>query len=219
MNNLEITLEETVPATQDNNSNSKPKSKINNKLFGDENINSFFRRCCWTPDGSFLLLPAGIYQSDSKSEIVYTSYLFARNDLHKPAIHYPVSTKPTICIRCNPNLFQKKIKSSEENEIQFKLPYRIVFAVATLDSILLYDTQNSFPISVVQGIHCAQLTDIAWSFDGNSLVVSSIDGYCTVVNFSENELGEIYHKKTESVENSSSSNSVSTLLPSDNKLL
>ncbi len=44
----------------------------------------------------------------------------------------------------------------------FKLEYRIVFAVATLDTVILYDTENSYPIGLVEGIHYAELTDIAW---------------------------------------------------------
>ena len=34
------------------------------------------------------------------------------------------------------------------------------------------------------------------SHDGRLLVISSTDGYCTVVTFSEGELGTPYHKQT-----------------------
>lgn len=44
----------------------------------------------------------------------------------------------------------------------FALPYRMVYAVATQDSILLYDTQQQTPICIVSNLHCATFTDLAW---------------------------------------------------------
>lgn len=44
----------------------------------------------------------------------------------------------------------------------FSLGYRMVYAVATQDSVLLYDTQQKTPICVVSNLHCATFTDLAW---------------------------------------------------------
>lgn len=44
----------------------------------------------------------------------------------------------------------------------FALPYRMVYAVATQDSILIYDTQQQTPICIVSNLHCATFTDLAW---------------------------------------------------------
>lgn len=44
----------------------------------------------------------------------------------------------------------------------FSLPYRMVYAVATQDSILIYDTQQQTPICIVSNLHCATFTDLAW---------------------------------------------------------
>lgn len=44
----------------------------------------------------------------------------------------------------------------------FALPYRMVYAVATQDSILIYDTQQQTPLCVVSNLHCATFTDLAW---------------------------------------------------------
>lgn len=38
----------------------------------------------------------------------------------------------------------------------------MVFAVATLDSVLIYDTESLYPIAYIDGIHYAELTDLAW---------------------------------------------------------
>ena len=44
----------------------------------------------------------------------------------------------------------------------FKLPYRVVFAVATLNSLYVYDTESVAPILIHAGLHYAAITDIAW---------------------------------------------------------
>lgn len=38
----------------------------------------------------------------------------------------------------------------------------MVFAVATLDSVLLYDTQQVAPFAFIGNIHYAALTDATW---------------------------------------------------------
>ena len=44
----------------------------------------------------------------------------------------------------------------------FALPYRIVYAVATQDAILVYDTQQQTPLCVVSNLHFATFTDLTW---------------------------------------------------------
>ena len=44
----------------------------------------------------------------------------------------------------------------------FALPYRIVYAVATQDAILVYDTQQQSPLCVVSNLHFATFTDLTW---------------------------------------------------------
>jgi chromatin assembly factor 1 subunit B len=44
----------------------------------------------------------------------------------------------------------------------FALPYRLMFAVAAQDSVLLYDTQQSGPIAIFKGLHYSAFTDVAW---------------------------------------------------------
>ncbi|KAI8684761.1 Chromatin assembly factor 1 subunit [Fusarium falciforme] len=74
----------------------------------------------------------------------------------------------------------------------FSLPYRMVYAVATQDSVLLYDTQQKSPICVVSNLHCATFTDLAWSSDGLTLMISSSDGFCSSLSFAAGELGEVF---------------------------
>jgi chromatin assembly factor 1 subunit B len=49
-----------------------------------------------------------------------------------------------------------------EPSMAFVLPYRMIYAVATEDSVLLYDTQQQTPICIVSNLHCATFTDLTW---------------------------------------------------------
>lgn len=44
----------------------------------------------------------------------------------------------------------------------FALPYRLLYAVACQDAVLLYDTQQAGPIAIFKGLHYAGFTDVAW---------------------------------------------------------
>ena len=52
----------------------------------------------------------------------------------------------------------------------------MIFAVSTTDSVILYETQTMTPIARIADIHYANMTDLAWAHDGNTLFVSSRDG-------------------------------------------
>jgi len=73
------------------------------------------------------------------------------------------------------------------------LNYRSVFAVLTLDSVLLYDTYHVTPLAMARGLHYASLTDCVWTSDGRTLIISSRDGYLTFITFNKGELGEVYN--------------------------
>lgn len=72
------------------------------------------------------------------------------------------------------------------------LPYRSVFAVLTEKSVLVYDTFHTKPISVARGLHYSGLSDAVWTPDGHTLLVSSMDGYISVLSFEQGELGVVY---------------------------
>lgn len=110
-------------------------------------------------------------------------------------------------VRPNPVLFQLPEPSSSE-DVESKenqtpagekdrrpggsLHYRSIFAVLTLDSVLIYDTHHANPLSIIRGLHYAGLTDCCWTRDGHSLMVCSTDGYISIINFNKDELGQVY---------------------------
>ena len=169
------------------------------KAFKDETLPSFFRRLSYSPDGRLLVVPSGQYKQDTDRTVDCT-FVFARTCLTKPVMYLPTLDKPSVVVRFNPCLYQLIPDISPV----FKLPYRMVYAVATLNTVHLYDTQRLESLAVIGQIHYANLTDMSWSRDGRMLVISSTDSYCTVILFSEGELGEFYVQATDPISNSMS---------------
>ncbi|GFY59559.1 chromatin assembly factor 1 subunit B [Trichonephila inaurata madagascariensis] len=200
------------------------------RLFFDDTLKSYFRRLNFTPDGELLIVPSGILERDEE-KFQNTTYIFSRHAPNKPVIHLPTGDKYTVAVRCNPLLYKLRC-SDKSNDIEnqkesvdknqhkdcnkenrprskpmIDLPYRMVFAVAACESILLYDTEQLLPFAYVSNIHYTHLTDLTWSPDGRILVAASTDGYCSFLIFGEDELGEIYEPPKEDIEVLSTQNS------------
>ncbi|KAM5179913.1 chromatin assembly factor 1 subunit B isoform 1-T2 [Mantella aurantiaca] len=162
------------------------------RIFHDDSMKSFFRRLTFTPDGSLLLTPAGCVEVGDV--LVNTTYVFSRNNLKRPVAHLPCPAKATLAVRCCPVFYELRPEVKGENGESpppglVSQPYRMVFAVASEDSVLFYDTQQTFPFAYVSNIHYHTLSDLSWSKDGTFLVISSTDGYCSFVSFEEGEIG------------------------------
>ncbi|XP_011293036.1 chromatin assembly factor 1 subunit B [Musca domestica] len=161
-------------------------------LFHDDTLQTFFRRLCFTPDGKLLLTPAGVTDYDGCTHPLHTTYVFSRFNFRQPAIVLPCPEQYTVAVRCSPLLYRLRPHDEEKNPPVVPLPYRMIFAVATKSSVYFYDTQQKQPFALISNIHYTRLTDIAWSNDGRVVVVSSTDGFCSLITFDEGELGEVY---------------------------
>ncbi|XP_069058634.1 chromatin assembly factor 1 subunit B [Pleurodeles waltl] len=162
------------------------------RMFHDDSMKSFFRRLSFTPDGSLLLTPAGCVEAGEN--VTNTTYVFSRKNLKRPIAHLPCPGKATLAVRCCPVYFElRPTINADDSQKQpqglLNLPYRMVFAVASEDAVLFYDTQQLFPFGYIANVHYHTLSDISWSRDGTFLAVSSTDGYCSFVTFDQDELG------------------------------
>ncbi|DAZ94755.1 TPA: hypothetical protein N0F65_011571 [Lagenidium giganteum] len=162
------------------------------RMYVDDTCPAFARRLTWTPDGNYLLTPTALFRETESSPAVNTVYAFSRGNLAQPTLHLPGQDKASIGIRCSPLLYQPrhgKESSAVSNLYQSK--YRSLFSVITLNAVLLYDTEQTHPICVLKDLHYADLTDLAWSSDGQMLVISSQDGYLSFVLFDDEFLGDV----------------------------
>ena len=108
--------------------------------------------------------------------------------------HFPIGfDSATVGVRCSPVLYElrKDLETDKPAPTPLvNLPYRMVLAILSTNAVMIYDTQHSHMISMVRNQHFANLTDVAWSNDGNTLFVTSSDGYCSVIEFAAGELGK-----------------------------
>lgn len=204
-------------------------------LYHNETFTSFFRRLTFSPDGSLLLTPSGVFKysqsasgDESKNdETTNTVYIYTRAGLNRPPVaHLPGLRKPSLAISCSPVYYTLRRqnmpttyaslqssgsgstteasvgavfpdlddcnKKEEVSAPVFALKYRMIYAVATQDSIIVYDTEQKQPLCIVSNLHYSTFTDLTWSPDGNNLLMTSTDGFCSVIIFEKGELGERY---------------------------
>lgn len=88
------------------------------------------------------------------------------------------------------------VAAAVESEPIFDLAYKMVYAIATLTGVFIYDTEHTHPIVVFKDGHYDRLTDLAWRHDGKVLAISSSDGYVTLITFDDNELGTVLDQET-----------------------
>lgn len=155
-------------------------------FFCDDTVQTFCRRLEFSPDGQFLIAPTSrIVETDVGKNVFL---VFKRSIFNKPMYYYSTGREIALCARFSPVTF--KLRNNTCN--LWGLPYRIVFAVITTRSVLIYDSQQPTPIGYVSQIHLARLTDLAWSDNGQLLMISSYDGYVTMIQFEKGEFGEVY---------------------------
>jgi len=159
-------------------------------LFHDETLPSFFRRLSWSPDGSFVVIPSGVYREDVESPEMHTAYMYARGKWTSPIAHVPGQTKPVVAVRFCPVVFERSDDGGARDGPFENLPYTMVYAVATLDSVVIYDTASSLPLAAFCQLHYDSISDLAWSKDGKFLAVSSRDCFCSIISFEDGDLGK-----------------------------
>lgn len=163
------------------------------RYFRDETASTFFRRLSWSPDGLFLITVCGQYKESTNIEPSNCAYVFLRGYWDRPFLQLPVpdddNPEPVVGAQWSPVFYQPKQPLDSPWKLEH---YRMVFALYTLNTLLIYDTSCSEPIGMISNLHLCSLTDVTWSPDGEFLMVSSKDGYVSVVTF-EGELGNSWN--------------------------
>ena len=182
-------------------------------------VESFFRRLAWTVDGQYLLCPTALYKTtplhdtnnnnnnhhhNHHGSTQHAVLMFRRHEFEEPHRIVTGLTRPAVAIVPNPVLFalppaqqsrrqpQQEDSNNDNNnkENEPRRPsYRSLFAVLTWDCVVIYDTVSTHPLAYVSGLHYANFTDGAWSANGHDLLVSSSDGYVSLIHFEPGELG------------------------------
>ncbi|CAI4224236.1 unnamed protein product [Auanema sp. JU1783] len=168
----------------------------NYKLFHDDQLMFFQRGVSFSPCGQLIVAPCAHLEVEATD--IYGTLVFKRWELEKdrPAVILP-SAKPTFLVRFCPQIFDLVIDSPTNYS---GLPYRLIWLALTKDSIMFYDSQHSHPIGVIENIHYNNLSEAVWSPDGRSLLVSSLEGYCSFFKLKFDLWGTLSVKKSKEFE-------------------
>ncbi|VDB90513.1 unnamed protein product [Peniophora sp. CBMAI 1063] len=75
------------------------------------------------------------------------------------------SPVPTISKPPTPAPSTGALSATTNTSSVFALPYRMLFAVATMDTIAIHDTQQAGPMCILTKLHYDEFTDMSWSPD------------------------------------------------------
>ena len=139
-----------------------------------------------------MLTPGSWYQdlnSGNPSEkFQYTVYGFMKNTINKPSFMLPGMKTHANCIRFCPLLLELKEQKEGEPPALVDLPYRMAFAVATIDHVLIYTTQSVYPLAVMRNLHYDSINDLAW-IGQHMLMSCSSDGFCSFIKIDMDVIG------------------------------
>ena len=112
-----------------------------------------------------------------------------KSSINKPSFMLPGIKTHANCIRFCPLLLSHIPQQEGAPPALIDLPYVILFAVATIDSIIVYTTQSIMPIAVIKNLHYDSINDLTW-VGHKILVVASSDGFCSFLKIENNVVGE-----------------------------
>ncbi|RQM05713.1 hypothetical protein DH86_00003780, partial [Scytalidium sp. 3C] len=158
-----------------------------NAPFTSSPLTTYFRRCSWSPDGNHIAAANAVNGPVSSVAII-------NRGVWDSDINLIGHEGPTEVCTFSPRLFSKKDMSQETTEANgyAAQPLVTVIACAGQDKTLsIWNTSNSRPLVVVQDLAGKSISDLAWSPEGQTIFVSSLDGSIIALEFEKGELGFI----------------------------
>ena len=120
-----------------------------------------------------------------------------KSSVNRPSFMLPGMKTHANCIRFCPYLLKLKPQPEDQTAL-IDLPYRMVFAVATIDNAIIYSTQSTVPIAVIKNLHYDSINDMTWVMN-HMLMVASSDGYVSFITMDEQVIGEILPPHSEAM--------------------
>ena len=169
--------------------NSSPHDQMNNFIlettisapFANSPLTTYFRRCSWGPDGQNIAAANAVNGPVSSVAIINRGTWDGDNGLigHEAPVE--------VCA-FSPRLYRRFVgpPGKEAQPAQ----HITVIACGGADKCLsIWTTSSPRPLVVTQDMTGKAISDLAWSPDGMSLFVTSLDGSIVTLRFDEAELG------------------------------
>lgn len=148
-------------------------------------LTTYFRRCSWSPDGNHIAAANAVNGPVSSVAIINRGSW--DGDIHLIGHEGPVE----VC-SFSPRLFAKQplVKVGLDGKAPPAPHLVTVIACAGQDKALtVWITSNPRPLVITQDLSIKSISDLAWTPDGKTLFVTSLDGTILAVVFEPSELG------------------------------
>ena len=150
--------------------------------FAASPLTTYFRRCSWSPDGNHIAAANAVNGPVSSVAIVNRGTW--DGDINLIGHEAPVE----VCA-FSPRLFSRfdPTRSNFDPKVN---PVHTVIACAGQDKALsVWITTNPRPLVIAQDMSAKSISDLAWTPDGKTLFLSTLDGTVITVMFEPNEIG------------------------------
>ena len=146
-------------------------------------LTTYFRRCSWSPDGNHIAAANAVNGPVSSVAIVNRGQW--DGDINLIGHEAPVE----VCA-FSPRLFCKKDPTGQLLPDPQFFPVHTVIACAGQDKALsVWITTNPRPLVIAQDMAVKSISDLAWTPDGKTLFLSTLDGTVITVMFEPQEIG------------------------------
>ncbi len=149
-------------------------------------LTTYFRRCSWSPDGRHIAAANAVNGPVSSVAIINRGVW--DGDIHLIGHEGPVE----VCA-FSPRLYAKNPpvgKAPSDMKPPHTADHVTVIACAGQDKALsIWITSNPRPLVITQDLAIKSISDLAWTADGKTLFITSLDGTILAMVFENSELG------------------------------
>ncbi|KAF2842528.1 putative histone transcription regulator Hir1 [Patellaria atrata CBS 101060] len=153
--------------------------------FQSSPLTTYFRRCSWSPDGNHIAAANSVNGPVSSVAIINRGNW--DSDINLIGHELPIE----VCAFSPRMFYREKLTPAQLDQNGHPtVPSVTVIACAGQDkSLSVWNTSFARPFVIMQDLTAKSITDLAWSCDGESLFLTSLDGSITTVVFEPGELG------------------------------
>ncbi|MBE7181073.1 MAG: hypothetical protein INR71_07670, partial [Terriglobus roseus] len=173
--------------------NATPHDQINNFIlelsiaepFQQSPLTTYFRRCSWSPDGNHI-------GAANATNGPVSSIAIINRGVWDSEINLIGHEGPVEACAFSPRLFYQEPVTKEQLEQQQQHNLRSVTVIACAGqdkSLSVWNTSYARPFLIYQEVAAKSISDLAWTPDGETLFLCSLDGSIQALVFQPGELG------------------------------